>query len=352
MEANNLDGGGFSRLRLAWTRPRAGAKPVPRSAGSPPRAWLPPGKTCAICFSVDDVHPGRVEDGFEAGGDLEEGVLGEVLHLLRRHPELRAGLCVTPDWRPIRPYPTRRLLAALPALARRFYLAERWPKGRMRLDRHPAFVAFLKTMPRVEIIPHGLHHIQRGTRVPMEFENASYRACADALAAGDAIMKAAGLTPSRGHVPPGWAAPPPLRRAMKDAGLTFLVSARDLETEIQTHAVAAMSGLRDQPLIFPGWTEEGLVHIPVNFQATSEAQRAVDILECGGLLSIKAHAVKSVGTYTALDGLDRVYGNYLDSLFAQLKARFGDRIWWASMGEIADRFAGAALERPAVAAVS
>ena len=321
-----------------------------RTAAGPPKGWLPPGKTCAICFSVDDVHPGRSADIFEAGGDLDRGVLGRVQRLAGRHVELRTSLCVTADWRARSPYPTRRLLAATPVLARRSFLAGRLPRGTMRVDRPPGFGAFLKSMARVEIVPHGLHHIQRGPYPVREFENASYRQSLAALASVDRIMAAAGLEPAPGHVPPGWEASSEFRRAMMARGLRFIVSARDIRTPIRADAVAAMSGLAGQPLIFPGMTEEGLVHIPVNFQATNGPERAFAILESGGLLSIKAHVARRVGRYTALDALDEVYCNYLDSLLAGCKARFGERIWWPSLTEVADRFAAAVGRRPALAA--
>ena len=299
--------------------------------------WLPPGKSCAICFSVDDVHPARAGDGFEAGGDLGDGALGHVLRLRERHPGLKTSLCVTADWRPRSPYPTRKLLAALPFLADRFYLSRRWPDGTMRLDRHPEFVRFLKSMPGTEIVPHGLHHIRKGHNGPAEFESAGEAESRAALTLIDEIMEASRLAAAPGHSPPGWVAPAPFRRAMKAHGLKFLASARDVKTEIHPDAVTAMSGLAGQPLIRPGFTEEGLVHIPANFQATSDLDRALAILECGGLLSIKSHAAKRVGTYVALDGLDEAYRDYLDSILASCTARFGDGIWWATMGEIAER---------------
>lgn len=350
MNSEPLDGADDGATVLALRSRRGHADNGNGPGAGPPPGWLPPGRSCAICFSIDDVHPATAADDFDAGGDLERGVLGRVLRLLRRHERLRVSLCVTPDWRARTPYPTRRLLAALPGLSRLFYLAERWPQGTMRLDRHPEFVAFLKAMPRTEIVPHGLHHIQRGPRVPVEFERASYDECRAALDRAAAIMAAAGLQPAPGHVPPSWAAPPALRRAMRDSGLRFLVSARDLATPVARDALTAMSGMAGRPLIFPAMTEEGLVHIPVNFQATSGLDRALAILEAGGLLSIKAHVAKTVGRYTALDGLDRVYANYLDALFAHCEARFGDRIWWASLGEVAERFAAAAAPARAAAA--
>jgi hypothetical protein len=298
--------------------------------------WLPPGKTCAICFSIDDVHPGRSDQAYDAGGDLGAGALGHLERLIAAHPQLRTSLCVTPDWRAKSAVPTRRILAAIPTLAARSFLAKRWDEGTMRLDRHPAFVAFLKSLPGVEIVPHGLHHVQRGPRVPLEFEQASYDACRTALTRAAEIMAAAGIAPANGHSPPGWCAPPALLRAMKDAGQIFVASARDVITPVAPNAITAMSGLTGQPLIFPGWVE-GLIHIPTNFQATNDVGRALEILESGGLLSVKAHIIKSVGGYTALDGLDRLYTNYLDALFGICRDRFGDGIWWASMGEIAER---------------
>jgi peptidoglycan/xylan/chitin deacetylase (PgdA/CDA1 family) len=308
-------------------------------------SWLPPGKTCAICFSIDDVHPGRADLGFDAGGDLAAGALGHVLRLAEAHAELRTTLCVTPDWRARSPYPTRRLLAALPGLARYFYLSERWPAGTMRLDRHPQFIDFLRAIPRAEIVPHGLHHIQKGHNGPVEFENADYEECRDALTRIDSIMAAAGVEAVPGHSPPGWAAPEPLRRAMRDHGLRFIASARDVRTPIAPGALTAMSGLSGQPLIAPGLTPEGLVHIPANFQATSEIDRAFAILDVGGLLSIKAHVAKRVGSYVALDGLDDDYTAYLDTILARCTDRHGDGIWWASMGEIAERVLGGRIRQ-------
>ena len=307
--------------------------------------WLPEGKSCAICFSIDDVHPARAADGFDAGGDLEDGMLGHLLGLIEAFPQLRTSLCVTPDWRPRTPYATKPLLKALPGLSDRMFLSARWPAGKMRLDRHPGFVAFLKSIPGAEIVPHGLHHIQKGENGPAEFERAGVADCAAALRKADSIFRSAGLDPAPGHSPPGWAAPPALRRAMRDAGLVFVASARDVRTAVSPGAKTAMSGLQGQPLIYLGMTEEGLVHIPVNFQATSSVERALDILEAGGLLSIKAHAAKRVGTYVALDGLDADYVSYLKAVIGRCLDRFGERIWWASMGDVAQRFR-AASPRP------
>jgi hypothetical protein len=302
--------------------------------------WLPRGKTCALLFSIDDLHPARAADGFDAGGGLGSGVLSGLSWLLERHEQLRATLAVTPDWRPKSPLP-RPELAVLPD-ADNLFLVDSWSDGRMRLDRHPEFVAFLKSLPRVEIVPHGLRHMQRGPRVPVEFERADYASCLSALQRAADIMQRAGFPAPRGQVPPGWAAPAPLRQAMRDLGLRFVASARDVLTPVARDAVTAMSGLCGQPLIVPGLTEEGLVHIPTNFQATSGPDRAFAILEQGGLLSIKAHIVKSIGSYVALDALEGAYLRDLDTLLSRIEDRFGDALWWTTMEGLAEATAPSA----------
>jgi len=83
----------------------------------PPPGWLPPGKHCAILFSIDDVHPSAARHGADAGGDLGQGMLGNLERLIAGHPQLRTSLCTTPDWRSRVPYPTRRVLARLGPLA-------------------------------------------------------------------------------------------------------------------------------------------------------------------------------------------------------------------------------------------
>src|SRR5206468_3686930 len=128
-------------------------RPIPPVPG-----WLPRGKRAAVCFSIDDVHPGKKTDYYEAGGDLDRGQLGHLSWLLERHPQLRATLFTTADWREISPVPTRKLLAQIPYLRDYFYLAKILRAGAMRLSRHTEFVQYLKQLPRVEIALHGLNH--------------------------------------------------------------------------------------------------------------------------------------------------------------------------------------------------
>ncbi|HEX8360769.1 MAG TPA: DUF2334 domain-containing protein [Longimicrobium sp.] len=299
--------------------------------------WLPAGKRAAVVFHIDDIHPGRSTDAYEAGGDLARGALGHLVRLLDAHPQLRVTLFTTPDWREISPAPTRRLLARIPGVRDQVYLAPIHPRGTMRLDRHPELVEFLRGLPRTEIALHGLYHVHRGPRLPMEFQGQGVDECRSMLREAMSIFRAAGLPFSPGMTPPAFNAPPALLRAMAEEGLAWVASSRDVRTAPAPGARTAMSGLAGVPLAAPALLEGGrLVHFPTNFQATSPPERAWRIVEGGGLLSIKAHIVKDALGHVALDGLDALYANYLDLLFAELDRRYGDSLWWTTMGEVAD----------------
>jgi hypothetical protein len=300
--------------------------------------WLPEGKRAAVCFSIDDVHPGMESNGGKAGAAVNRNSLGHLRWLLDRHPQLRATLFTTADWREISPLPTRRLLARIPYLRERFFLTEILPIGAMRLSNHPKFVQFLKQLPRVEIGLHGLHHVQRGPRLPVEFQKQSAAECKRTLQEMIAIFDESGLEYVRGMNPPGWEMTENLASAMIEVGIKSVSSARDIRTPISCAATTNMSGLKGVSLIYPERIRAGqLLHLTSNFQATSTIDRAHEIIEHGGLLAIKAHAVKTILGYTALDGLDELYRNYLDLIFTRLEERYGDSLWWTSMGELTDR---------------
>jgi len=301
-------------------------------------AWLPEGYDAAVTFSIDDIHPGRSSDPYEAGGDLEKGALGHVQWLLERHPELRVTLFTTPDWREISPLPTRRLLGRVPRLRDRVMLAPIHPRGTMRLDRHPEFVAYLRSLPRTEIGLHGLHHVHPGRLLHVEFQEQDRATCAAMLRGALDIFRSAGLPAPRGMCPPGWQVHEALALEMAAAGLEYVASARDLITPVAPDAAAAMSGLRGIPLLHPAPAFGGaLVHVPSNFSATSPIDRAVRIVESGGLLGIKAHIIKTALGVVALDGLDLLFRNYLDVVLSALEDRFGGRLWFATVADVAAR---------------
>lgn len=299
--------------------------------------WLPPGKRAAICFSIDDIHPGTSRDAYEAGGDLGNGALGHVARLLDRHPQLKVTLFTTPDWREISSKITRPIVSRIPIVRDRVYLSDVLPPGAMRLDRHPAFVRYLKSLPRTDVGLHGLHHIHVGRSILIEFQDQTVEQCVAILDRAMQIFHDADLPIVKGITPPGWNAPPALIAALPRAGLQFIGSARDIRTPVEPGVRANMSGLKDVLLFEPERLSSGAIHIPANFQATSRKERAFEIIEAGGLLSVKAHIVKNFNGIIALDGVDELYCNYLDSLFTLLDAKYGEQLWWPSMSELAER---------------
>lgn len=207
----------------------------------------------------------------------------------------------------------------------------------MRLGRHPGFVSFLRNLPRTEIGLHGLDHVGVAAPWHIEFLGRGLIETKERIAEMLSIFQEAGLPHANGMTPPGWFMGTELAQALIESGIHFAASARDIITPITRDGVAWMSGLRGASLIYPQWIcGRRLLHFCTNFQATSQSQRANEIVEAGGLLAIKAHIVKRAGSYVALDGLDEAYCSYLDRLFEQLES-YGDGIWWTSMGEIAAR---------------
>ncbi len=303
--------------------------------------WLPPGKRAAVVWTIDDVHPGTSAEHYDGGGDLGNGALGLVTRLLERHPYLHVTLFTTADWREISPTP-HPLLAKIPVVRDRMYLSRVLPEGTRRIDRHPAFLAYLKAMPRTEVGLHGLHHIHPGPLLHVEFQDESAAEHAAKLRKMLQIFDASGLRYVRGMCPPGWNAPAPLLAAMSDLDLAFVASARDIRTAISPTAQTDMSGIKGCSLIFPSRiTGSRLVHFTSNFQATSPWERAKEIVDAGGLLAVKAHIIKNALGHIALDGIDAIYCNFLDMVFGRLHQEYGDSLWWTTMGEIADRVRGA-----------
>ncbi|MCH3883140.1 MULTISPECIES: DUF2334 domain-containing protein [Tenacibaculum] len=299
--------------------------------------WLPKGKKAAICFTIDDIHPGKSSDFYEAGGDLDKGSLGYVQRLMDKHPKLKTTLFTTADWREISPVPTRKLAAKIPFLKDKMYLAKVLKKGTMALDKHPEFIKFLNNETRFEIGLHGLHHIHKGEKLPQEFQNQTEEEFDIILKKMLKIFDDSGIKYVKGICPPSWHAPDKLQNQLIKNDIKFVASARDIFTPISEDAKTNMSGLKDLPLIYPTQIKNNkLIHFPSNFQATSKPERAFEIIENRGLLAIKAHIIKNANGMIALDGVDQLYMNYLDVLLTEIEGKYGDDIWWTTMGEMSE----------------
>lgn len=259
-----------------------------------------------VCFSVDDVHPAVSCDPYPA--------LDRLRGLQERHPQLKITLFTTPDWRSTDPSSGRPLL----------------PEGTCRLDRHQEFCARLREWPNVEVAVHGLSHVPLA-----EFDGRTREECGRMIASAVHLFEAARVPIVPGISPPGWSAGANLLAAMRDAGMKFVASARDLTTPISRDSKAKGSGMQGVSLIEPERLDNGLLHFTTNFQATSVKERAFAILDRDGLLAIKAHLLAELGSYKALDGVTDEYMASLGRLFSEIEERYGDDVVWTSMGEIA-----------------
>lgn len=297
--------------------------------------WLPRGFKAAICLSIDDIHPAKSTNYYEAGGDLDEGVLGKLKWLMNRHPNLKITLFTTADWREIYSTPTRRILSKIPMLRDRFYLTKRLKEGTMALTNHPEFVNYINSEPRFEVAFHGLSHTHKGLKITVEFQNQTEEKMSFIIEEMMSIFTESKINHVVGICPPGWNAPGNLIKQLVNYNFLFIASARDIVTNITPSAKTNMSGMRNVSLIYPEKIMDGsLIHFTTNFQATSTADRAFEIIEHSGLLAIKAHAIKNAMGFYALDGIDQLYMNYLDQLFETINRKYGDSIWWTSFGEI------------------
>lgn len=295
--------------------------------------WLPEGKKAAICFSIDDIHPQTNSGYYEAGGDLNNGSLGKVQWLIDRHPQIKVTLFTTADWREMSNLPSRKILAKIPIIRDYFYLSKRLLKGSMRLDKHHRFVSYLNANPNFEVALHGLNHCHKGLNIPMEFQNQTKDEFDQIVNEMLTIFDSSNIKYTRGICPPGWNAPDALLNVLIEKNIKFVASARDIITTVEEMATTNMSGMKGEPLIFPSLIKDAkLIHFPCNFQATSNIDRAIQIIECGGLLSIKAHIIEGA----SLDAVGLLYMNYLDVLFSRINELYGNSIWWTSMGEMAN----------------
>ena len=301
--------------------------------------WLPEGKKAAVCFTIDDLHPARQSvDGYDAGGDLGKGAFGHVDWLLNRHPELIVTLFTTADWREKSPFPTRKTLAKIPLVRDWFYLADILEKGTMSLERFPEFVAYYSNHKQVEIGFHGLHHCHKGIKIPVEFQDESYEYCNREIAKMVEIFRKSGIKFENGFTPPAWNASENLVKALINNGVQYLASARDLNTPIAVAAKNSMSGLQGVSILYPEFIAHNkLIHFPSNFQITSDYDRAKSIIECGGIVSIKAHIIKNMYGFEALDGVNMKYMQFLDTIISKIEDDYGAAIWFTSMSAITNK---------------
>jgi len=116
--------------------------------------WLPQA-TGRVCFTIDDVHPGNLPM-LRAGGTWTAAHSASGV-AARRHPQLRTTLS-SPPTGGRSAWPSPPFLAKLPYIAIAYFSVASWPEGTMRLDRHPEFVTYLKSLPALTCAPRPVSH--------------------------------------------------------------------------------------------------------------------------------------------------------------------------------------------------
>lgn len=205
----------------------------------------------------------------------------------------------------------------------------------MDLRNHPDFIKYLNENDQFEVAFHGLYHIHKGPKISVEFQNQSFDEFQWTISEMVKIFDESKIKYVRGICPPSWHAPKDLLKVLKNNNFKFINSSRDIITPISKTATCHMSGLKDTSILYPEFiNEKSIVHFPVNFQANSKIERAMEIIENEGLLSIKAHIVPQIANYVAIDGVTDLYMSFLDLLLNEIKSRYGQDIWFTSMGEM------------------
>ena len=113
----------------------------------------------------------------------------------------------------------------------------------------------------------------------------------------------------------------------REAGLDAFECVADFTTSSKGYSVEADTG--HVTIVVDRATRE-LVGAAM---ACPDASAAIH--EC--VVAIKAHVMKRVGSYVALDGLDEVYRAYLDAVLRLIKQRYGDSVLFSRMDDIANR---------------
>jgi peptidoglycan/xylan/chitin deacetylase (PgdA/CDA1 family) len=315
----------------------------------------PCGKRAAFSLGVDDIHPegSADEEGIDYGGDMDQGNFSYLNTLIERRPYLRVTLFVVADWVARPDYLGWKTLASLdpivslmarisPRLARSTRAVLRRPReyaqGNFRLDvdEHKKWRDWLASKiatGNFEVVPHGLrHHNPKHENSSMEFVGLSSEESVNRLLEMEQVLARAKIPYVRGFRPPGWGVSQELLKSLEKLGYIFLAGSADFRTEILPGSAAAGAGLKGVPIVFPS------EHAPYSFLTfcancnTSLHQRAIEIVEAGGLALFQTHIAKTV---FGLEAVSQKFVDVLSRLLDLFEQRYLGQIWFASLGEIA-----------------
>lgn len=216
----------------------------------------------SLVISVDDICPNP------RYGTPENIILLE--RLAQRHKNLKITLFVVPNMKQ--------------------NLKLGFARNPYRLDKHKNWCKWINEKKCFELAIHGYTHSSRHKFLKAaEFNHLNPKKAEDKLFKAESILNKSGLNFVKGFRQPGWIAPSYLINLLERRGYIFIAGSMDVKTPISKNAVCNESGYKGLPLIHPKRVGR-IVHIPSNIGLDRlNLQRAREIVNLNGLVSIKAH---------------------------------------------------------------
>ena len=272
-------------------------------------------------LSFDDVHPESSGDGTDCGGDRDGGVFRYFPRLLRKCPELKITLFVTPNW--IDKANDSFFLRNMKRIFGMKYF-NTWVGEPFLLTKHKDWCSWLNSFKNIEVAVHGYsHHADRKLH-SQEFQDMGYNDCRARLVNAERVFKDAGLNYVKGFRPPGWGISDGLFEALKDLKYDF----------ISLDSVACNVGDLSR---YKVEDYRGLWNVPQNWDiARGTIDEALEILDKYGLLMAKGHISNYYDGERIGNGLNGVTFGRLCELFERMKDK---KSCFVSMKEIARRMA-------------
>jgi peptidoglycan/xylan/chitin deacetylase (PgdA/CDA1 family) len=298
------------------------------------RNW-PYGNVAALSIGIDDVHPESSLDPekVDFGGDMDYGNFRYLNELISEMNQIKITLFVTPNWIARPDWPSGKL-SFLRLLFRRVHS---YPINTFKIDheKYKSWCTWLANKVltgKFEVALHGLYHYNPISRfTSQEFSGESLKGCLQKLDEAEKILDNAKIPYVKGLRPPGWGITKELLEALIKKRYLFLAGSSDFKTRISPEAKSNGAGLRGTSLLYPNLYRRSLVLLTANCYA-NQVQRALQIASAEGLILLHSHiAGKTFGlNYVSLKFVEGV-----KKIIRAVTSKFGNAIWFASLGEIA-----------------
>jgi len=295
----------------------------------------PDGYKAAFVIGIDDVHPETSRDGCDCGGDLEKGILGDLLRFVEKYPQVTTTLFITPQWiykpqsRSFRYFHKIARILNLPNTLESIvsiFLSRKWEQDRFKIDKNLEWSSFIEQKVqegKFSIGIHGLYHFGRSLSPAREFEHLSHEECAARLRKAKAIFKGSGITITTGFSPPGWCITEDLLKALKTEGIRYVAG--------NVAYARNYGGIKGISTTFPQFLRYGILNIPRNWVAEySSLDQAKKIVENKGIVGVHAHVYQSYHGGSIESGLTPERIKKWMELVDFLEENYPKEIWYTT----------------------